>query len=152
MANLLAERFGLVFHRVRKDFRGYEIRVAKGGSKLTASVAKSDERPTFWGSSDGNGRMKYKATQTSMEFLANTVSTLMTSSRPVVNRTGISGKFDFYLDMVAPSFNPFGSDLDDGSENLSSALESQLGLKLNPAKISLELLMIDHAERVPTVN
>ena len=76
----------------------------------------------------------------------------MSSRRPVVDRTGISGKFDFTLDMVAPSFNPFGSNLEDGWENISSALESQLGLKLNPTKISLEVLMIDHVERVPTVN
>ena len=149
MANLLAERFGLVCHRVMKDFAGYEITVAKGGPKLTPSVSNSDEFAGFWGSRNGNGTMKYKFTRTSMRVLTNRLSIMMRMTAPVVDRTGISGKFDFNLDVETP---PRSSDLDDNSSSISDALQSQLGLKLNRVKVPLEVLVIDHAERLPAAN
>jgi uncharacterized protein (TIGR03435 family) len=83
---------------------------------------------------------------TSMSQLATTLSGPM--SRLVLDRTGLSGVFDFTLDFV-----PDGSPID-ASQNLPSlqtALQEQLGLKLEPARGPVEVLVIDHVER-PTEN
>jgi uncharacterized protein (TIGR03435 family) len=62
---------------------------------------------------------------------------------PVLDQTGLKGDYDFTLLWVAdPSFGP--NDL-----TLSTALEQQLGLKLEPQANSVDLLIIDHAERAP---
>jgi uncharacterized protein (TIGR03435 family) len=145
--NLLAERFGLVFHRLTKDFDGYEIVVVKGAPKLNPSEAATGERPIFRGISDGKGTMKYKFTQTSMAALANRVGVMMDMTSPIVDRTGITGKFDFTLDVEMP---PRGSSFD--WNTISDALQHQLGLKLNHIKIPLEVLVIDRVYRVPTAN
>jgi uncharacterized protein (TIGR03435 family) len=142
MTNLLVERFGLVSHRLMKNFDGYEITVAKGGPKLTASGAGDGERAGFRGSADGNGTTRYKLTATSMAVLTNRLSIMMRMPAPVVDRTGITGKFDFDLNVVT------GNDPAD----ISDALERQLGLKLNQVKVPLEVLVIDHARRVPAAN
>jgi bla regulator protein blaR1 len=79
---------------------------------------------------------------TSMSQLATTLSSPM--SRTVLDRTGLSGVFNFTLD-----FLPDGSSID-ASQNLPSlqtALQEQLGLKLEPARGPVEVLVIDHIER-----
>jgi len=150
LANLLAERFGLVFHRVMKDFPGYAITVAKGGPKLTPTT-HDDKFPVFRGASDGHGSMHYELTQTSTALLTNRISMMLrtgpgSTTEPVVDRTGITGKFDFTLDV---SDKP-GPDLEDVATDISDALERQAGLKLERVKVPLPVLMIDHVERVPT--
>jgi uncharacterized protein (TIGR03435 family) len=102
MANLLSERFGLVCHRVTKEFPGYEIIVAKKGIKLTPSVKSGDEPAEFHGVSDLAGTMRYKFTKTSMAPLTNRLSLMMRMKVPVVDKTGITGKFDFSLDVTMP--------------------------------------------------
>jgi uncharacterized protein (TIGR03435 family) len=69
---------------------------------------------------------------------------------PVVDHTGIDGKFDFHLDVETPPQSP--SDPGDNAENISDAMQHQLGLKLNRVKIPLEVLVIDHANREPAAN
>jgi uncharacterized protein (TIGR03435 family) len=102
LANLLAERFGLVTHRVMKDFAGYEIVVAKGGPKLVAAAPAADKFPAFDGSRDANGLMGYSLGQTSMKLLTNRLEIMMRMASPVVDHTGIDGKFDFHLDVETP--------------------------------------------------
>jgi uncharacterized protein (TIGR03435 family) len=77
LANLLAERFGLVAHRVMKDFAGYEIVVAKGGPKLSPAAPSSDKFPVYQGSRDANGVMRYTFTQTSMKLLTNRIEMML---------------------------------------------------------------------------
>jgi uncharacterized protein (TIGR03435 family) len=77
-----------------------------------------------------------------MSQLATTLSGPM--SRIVLDRTGLSGVFDFTLD-----FLPDGSPIDANQNlpSLQSALREQLGLKLEPARGPVEVLVIDHVER-----
>lgn len=158
MANLLAERFGLVSHRVVKDFAGYEITVAKGGPKLNPSPPNIGGFPIFRGTAEGNGVMRYQFTQTSMATLTNRISIMMRMRTPVVDHTGISGKFDFTLGVETLPIDRGAArgnsavDFDDNSSSISDAMQSQLGLKLNHLKIPLEVLVIDHADRVPSPN
>jgi uncharacterized protein (TIGR03435 family) len=150
LANLLAERFGLVTHRVMKDFAGYEIVVAKGGPKLAAAAPTADKFPAFDGSRDANGLMGYTFRQTSMKLLTNRLEIMMRMTSPVVDHTGIDGKFDFHLDVETPPQSP--ADPGDNVDNISDAMQNQLGLKLNRVKIPLEVLVVDHAERQPAAN
>ena len=160
LANLLTERFGLVTHRVNRDFTGYEIVVAKGGPKLSPAAPSSDKFPVYRGSRDANGLMRYTFTQTSMKLLTNRIEMMLRRmspgigvlpiQEPVVDHTGIDGKFDFHLDVETPPQPP--SDPGDNADNISHAMQNQLGLKLNRVKIPVEVLVIDHVEREPAAN
>ncbi len=163
LASLLAVRFGLVCHSVTKQFPGYEIGLVPGRRpRLTPSPLKADGEPIFRGERTGDGVMHYTFTQTSMPLLADRLR-LMIPRRgprqpvqiaPVNDGTGLSGKFDFTLDIAEPtSFKEEGeNDVEDNSGSMADALQSQLGLKLNHVKVELGVLVIDHVERVPTPN
>ena len=185
MANLLTERFGLVFHRLSKDLSGYALVVARGGPKLTAlppeDPAATPDRPVGTGRTqarpDAKGdpwRVTYDGDvarmtfhQVSMSFLADRLGSAFNGFRsasattPVVDKTGLTGRFDFHLEFTAPlsgvSEPAHGQiemvatrELD--SKTISTALQKQLGLQLNPEKIEVPFLIIDHVERVPTAN
>jgi uncharacterized protein (TIGR03435 family) len=67
------------------------------------------------------------------------------AGRKVIDQTGIAGAFDFTLSYSA-------DDGADGAPSIFTALQDQLGLKLEPQKGQTEILVVDHAERVPTAN
>jgi uncharacterized protein (TIGR03435 family) len=150
LANLLAEGFGLVTHRVMKDFAGYEIVVAKGGPKLVAAAPAVDKFPAFYSSPDANGLMRYTFRQTSMKLLTNRIEIMMPMTSPVVDHTGVDGKFDFHLDVETPAESP--ADPGDNADNISDAMQNQLGLKLSRVKIPLEVLVVDGVNREPAAN
>jgi uncharacterized protein (TIGR03435 family) len=65
--------------------------------------------------------------------------------RPLLNKTGIAGRFDFHLEYAADETGPVPSDA--AGPSISTALQKQLGLRLEPAKGTREVLVIDHVER-----
>jgi uncharacterized protein (TIGR03435 family) len=68
---------------------------------------------------------------------------------PIQNETGLNGKYDILLYWVTES----SSQLEDGAGPiLSSAIQSQLGLKLEPNKTDVSVLVVDHADKAPTEN
>jgi uncharacterized protein (TIGR03435 family) len=79
------------------------------------------------------------------------------ADRPVVDATGVAGAFDFELkwtpdsSRAKPAENS-GAQLADLPPSLFTAIEEQLGLKLEPRKAPVEILIVDHAEKVPTEN
>lgn len=151
MVNLLVERFGLVFHRAVKEFPAYAITVAKGGPKLMPTT-HNDQFGKAQCSSSDRETMKCEWTQTSAGVLANRIATLLAPGKlttPVVDHTGISGKFDFTLEFPVITSK---SDPIDIATNLSDALRKQAGLQLEPIKLSLPVFFIDHLERDPTPN
>lgn len=162
LINLIVERFGLVVHRQRKQFQGYEITVAAGRRlKLTTSPTKNDNRG-FHGQPTSAGIVHYTFKQTTMQMFADDLRMLIPRHsakgvgeiRTVIDRTGVAGEFDFDLDVTEPA--SFGENDGPGFEDnfgaLSDALQNQLGLKLSHAKVEGDLLVIDHVERVPTAN
>lgn len=87
--------------------------------------------------------------------------------RPVVDETGLKGKYDFDMEfapnqvllVVAPDGGPSPTGTDPGRDGLASpfpsisqAVQSQLGLKLEPKKLPVEIIVVDQAEKVPTEN
>jgi len=132
--SLLADRFKLKVHFETREAPGYELVVAKGGPKLTP--AKEGEATRI--SLGGNTMTATAAT------LDQWVEGPFIGSSPVVNKTGLSGKYDFTLTWT----NQVTAD-DSGTDapSLFTAVQEQLGLKLVPAKQQLEVIVIDHIER-----
>lgn len=136
LQSLLEERFRFAFHRETRQEIIYELVTAKGGPKLQA--AKEGESPGF---GTEIGRMRSMAVPLSV-FTA-TLSDML--GRTVLDKTGLTGKFDYTV-----SYAPDGAPPDDDRPSLFTALEQQLGLRLESAKGPVEFLVIDHAEKPDT--
>src|SRR5258708_8078431 len=123
LQTLLAERFQLAFHRDQKLFSGYSLVVAKGGA------LKVQPDATAGGSRWNGGRRKIVAQRISMAKLAESLSRILES--PVVDRTGAPGLFSYTLEWT-PDNTPDA----DAGPSLFTVLQQQLGVKLEPAKVS----------------
>jgi uncharacterized protein (TIGR03435 family) len=177
LQNLLAERFGLALHRESRILSGYELVVATGGAKLKPSSGPGSSSPLQPGPAsipkrDANGfpvldaagmemmeGLQGKAVVSFLTARAQPVSQLADrlSSEfrmPILDKTGLIGKFDFTLEFApeSPGAVPTSAALDDSAPNLITAVQHQLGLKLNPGKIRTEILIVDRANRIPTDN
>jgi uncharacterized protein (TIGR03435 family) len=140
---VLAERFGLVTHTERQELEVYALTVAKGGPKMAKSAGDPngllDEEDN-----ENGGQQTMQVTNASMGELV-LLMKFFVADRPVVDQTGLSGRYDFKLkwtadDSRAPT---------DGSAppGLFTAMQEQLGLKLEPVKAMTDVLAIDKVER-----
>ncbi len=135
---LLAERFQLTIHRESKETSDYALVVAKGGPKFTATKFPEDHhvlrqtRPT---EITGEG--------TTLDGLAKFVGARV--GQTVVNRTGLTDRYDFKLSWAPESGQP------GDATNLTTALEDQLGLKLQAQRLPTDFLTIEHVEK-PSAN
>jgi uncharacterized protein (TIGR03435 family) len=168
IASLLAERFGLVVHRASKQISGFNLTAMPGGPKVGSTVESTERFAPFSERRGDDGLMHATFANTSMATLANRLGMVLSTgqrfasgSRPepvrVVDQTGLAGRFDFKLEYPAPSLpgrlgNGINVDPDDVRGLIVEALAKQLGLKLTPTKITLEMVIVDHAERVPSAN
>jgi uncharacterized protein (TIGR03435 family) len=142
---LLADRFGLVVHLETRELPIYALVAAKGRPKLGLVHETGSWINT------GNGRIEVQM-QNSVAVLAEELSKV--AGRDVVDKTGMAGRYHLTLkwapdDAAAPS-SANGAASDSGP-SLFTALEEQLGLKLEPAKGPVQVLVIDHAE-MPSAN
>jgi uncharacterized protein (TIGR03435 family) len=139
---LLAERLKLALHRETRTLPIYELVVAKNGPNLSKSGLQKSSADAHQSTSSRGGHVT--ATHVSMAELAYQISRW--TGRPIFDKTGIKGEFDFTLNYAT----------DDRDTNtlptLLTAIQEQLGLKLEAAKGPVEVLVIDHAERIPTEN
>jgi uncharacterized protein (TIGR03435 family) len=153
LRNLLADRFKLTFHREEKEFSIYELSVARGGPKLKASTAPPDDPPQLI-STVFPQRILLPARNTTMgDFVSILQRAIL--DRPVVDKTGLKGRFDFDLEW-APDETQFGGEVpvapgDAPSAPLFSAIQQELGLKLEATKGPVEALVVDDVER-PSAN
>ncbi|WP_158822916.1 TIGR03435 family protein [Granulicella sp. S156] len=145
LQKLLNDRFKLKFHRDKRDLSIFAMTVAKGGPKL--AVSKSDPGSLLDQTGNGNGAQQtWKFTNNSMADFAQLLGYFL--DRPVVNETALKGKFDFALEWTV-----------DGSLNndpkappgLFTAIQEQLGLKVEGTRGPADVLVIEHAER-PSAN
>jgi uncharacterized protein (TIGR03435 family) len=132
---LLAERFQLKVHRETHEQAIYTLIVAKNGPQLTP--AKDDERPSIRGL--GRGRMQFQ--KASMLTLAENLAGNL--NRTVIDKTGLSGNFDFTLEWAADLSQP------DPEQRASifTAVQEQLGLRLESDKGPVEMLIIDSVQK-----
>jgi uncharacterized protein (TIGR03435 family) len=137
---LLKDRFQLQLHRETRTAPIYSLAIAKGGIKLSATHSPQK------GINAGQGTMLGEAA--SMTQLAYKLSRLL--QRPVVNNTGLEGNFDFKLEWtpeLGPSA-PDGQPVDtSGGPSIFSALQEQLGLRLEATKGPVDVLVIDHVDK-----
>lgn len=153
LRSLLADRFKLTFHREQKEFSIYELTVAKGGSKLKPSATPPDDPPQII-STVYPDHMVLPARNVSMSDLTSLMQRAMLD-RPVVDKTGITGRYDFDLEW-APDETQFGGEVpaapnDASSPPLFTAIQQQLGLKLEATRGPIDALVVDTAER-PSAN
>jgi len=139
---LMTDRFQLTFHREKRELSAYTIVVAKTGSKLAPSLGDPNGLPDETGSGDQNG-IFIRFANTSMEDLATALQTLMPDEDPVVDQTGLPGRFDFTLKWSRDSASPDPS----AAPDLFTAIQQQLGLKLERVKTPVDVMVIDHIER-----
>jgi len=166
--NLLAERFHLKTHLIKKSFPAYELSAAKGGSKLTEQPGFPMPRPgeNFAMGMAGPRHVRLTFRDASMADFAQRLGwplgVLVRSKEMVIGRvidkTGLDGKYNFTLEF-AGRWGPGGAfpeRLPDGqaetAPNLFDALWQQLGLRLEEKKTELDVLVVDHVDRVPTEN
>lgn len=164
---LLAERFKMVVHRETKEHAVYALVEAKGGLKLktTEVPAGSEARGTQTSMTTGPEGAHLKATSITLGGLAEVISHF--SDRPVVDMTGIKGQYDFDLvfsaDTVAGTRNdgggaavpasgePHSSDLAEKAGSIYDSVKPY-GLRLEPRKADMQILVIDRIEKTPTEN
>jgi uncharacterized protein (TIGR03435 family) len=180
--SLLAERFKLVLHRDKKEFAVYALVVAKNGPKLKESPSDSsvEASPAAKGTVDvnvttgrgggvvdmGNGstigysRDHLEAKKVTLSSLAIAVERLL--DRPVVDMTGIAGNYDFSLEYSWDELRSLVRASSGGATELAANPDASgnsifnsvaaFGLKLEPRKAPIEVVVVDRIERTPTEN
>ena len=151
---LLADRCKLVFHRDKKELGVYAITVGKGGPKLTKSEGNPSGLPGLFFRGLGN----LPATNATVADLASTLQGAVLD-RPVIDQSGITGRYDFTL-LWTPDefqFQGMGAKVPPPANNaaappdLFTAMQEQLGLKLESTKAPAEVFVIDSVAK-PTDN
>jgi uncharacterized protein (TIGR03435 family) len=147
---LLKDRFGLAFHHETREMPAYVLTVAKNGPKLTPP-ASPGPLPTIGFRPAPNGLTLLDLNGTVAAFAS--VLQIMVLDRPVVDQTGIAGRFD-----VQVTFTPDDSEFKgqrmvpptdpaSAAPSLFDAVQQQLGLKLSAQKAQVDVISIDHVER-----
>lgn len=154
LRSLLAERFHLAFHREQKEFSIYELTVASHGPKLKPSTMKPDDPPALIATVYPPSKIVLPARNATIGELATMMQRAMLD-RPVVDKTGLTGRYDFDLEW-APDETQFGGEVprasnDAPSPPLFTALQEQLGLKITATHGQVSALVVDNAEK-PTDN
>ncbi len=140
---MLADRFKLVAHTETRALPVYELVVARGTPKL------GDDKSDGTTINHGRDHIEVQASD-SVAVLAEELGKEV--GRPVIDKTGITGRYDLKLRWT-PDVDSAGagSSTADAPPSIFTALEEQLGLKLESGKGSVEVLVVDHAE-MPSEN
>jgi uncharacterized protein (TIGR03435 family) len=152
LQNLLVERFHLAVHRERKTIDGYDLVIAKGGPKLKESTESAQPRGTGQFGRDGATLVYTKINMS--RFAGQMPMRIRQANGPrgaalgairVIDKTGLAGDYDFSIHYTREGDDEPGPDF-------FAALESQVGLKLQPSKMSLEFIVVDRVEKSPGEN
>jgi uncharacterized protein (TIGR03435 family) len=142
MQALLAERFSLAMHPVKKELAYYALVVAKGGSKMRKATDGPATLPA-----GVQGQLRIVSNSIPMWRVATLLSRYMRAF--VVDQTGLDGPFEVKLAWT-PDDRPVPDD--ERGPSVFTAVTEQLGLKLESRKGPMDVLFIDHAEQTPTGN
>jgi uncharacterized protein (TIGR03435 family) len=181
LRNLIVDRFKLKYHTETKEITGYVLTVGKNGPKIKESADQTEpgppqavERPTRKGT-DGfliwpehtpamlrmEGQMDNRARivgrQQTMADLAGNLAFQLESK--VTDATGLTGRYDFtvtYAGQIGPGgalrTESAGAAEPSGLPDVFAALQADLGLKLEHKKVAVEVLVVDHMEKLPVEN
>jgi|HubBroStandDraft_1064217.scaffolds.fasta_scaffold109217_2 uncharacterized protein (TIGR03435 family) len=142
MQVLLADRFKLEAHRETKETRAYALVVSEPSPRLHASGGDV-------GSSVRGKNLALAFGSTTMLEFADFLS--MSQRAPVIDKTGLQGRFDFDINITPIAAAP---EADQGGTAfvIAEAIQRQLGLKLESIKVPIEMLVIDRIAKAPTGN
>ena len=147
---LLKDRFKLAFHQEKKELSVYALTVGKTGPNLTKSDGDPNGLPGLGMRALGALTVRNATLENFVHLLQSTVL-----DRPVVDQTGLAGRFDFTLNWT-PDESQFGglgvkiptpSDAANAPPGLFTAIPEQLGLKLDATKAPVDVIVIDHVEK-----
>jgi uncharacterized protein (TIGR03435 family) len=156
---LLAERFKMTFRREKKEMGVYALIVGKNGIK--AKAVDGSAKGVGQIMMIGRGHVESKVTLSGFaDFLSRWVD------RPVLDMTETKGNFDIKLDWTPEPGQgvmrglPVGPPRTDGGEgggdsngpSIFTALQEQLGLRLESRKAPVDIVMLDHIEKIPAAN
>jgi uncharacterized protein (TIGR03435 family) len=158
LRTLLADRFHLVHHYDQKEMAIYAMLVTKSGPKLQPAQGDREGDGDFRA---GAGHLRGQGA--SVQEFADMLTIIR--GKPIIDRTGLPGKFDWKLEWTPDQFRRGGPNenagaaqphegwqsIDPDGPDFFTALESQTGLKLESRKGLVQILVVDHAER-PTEN
>jgi uncharacterized protein (TIGR03435 family) len=155
MQKMLADRFALVIHREPKDVAGYALTVGKNGAKL--HPPEDPQTGMMLGRSPTTGQRTLHGTSATMESMAGILADLL--GKPVHDDTALAGKFDFNMEWTPDPVSevnlrkgateaPPG---DQAGPTIFTALQEQLGLKLETKKLPVDAIVIDRAGK-PSAN
>lgn len=153
LQKLLADRFDLKFHREQKQLRVFALRIANGGAKLKTNSASADAFP------EGPPPLIFSVSPTTVHLPARYASMAELASvfqravldRPVLDETGLPGRYDFDLEFAPDETEWNGAfagrqSTDSDKPGLYTAMQEQLGLKLEATTGPVDMLVIDHIE------
>ncbi|HWB33142.1 MAG TPA: TIGR03435 family protein [Acidobacteriaceae bacterium] len=149
LRSVLSDRFHLTCHFETRILAAYALVIAKDGHKLTEAEPKMLPN----GMKDPGG---ISTSRNGITATAAPISLLMAElqqrlGRPVVDRTGLTGRYTFKLSWTPDSASaPNAPDVDSGP-SIFTAIQEQLGLRLEGTHAPVQLLVVDHVER-PTEN
>jgi uncharacterized protein (TIGR03435 family) len=171
MQALLEDRFKLKIHRQTREIPVWALTLARGGHKLTRfqegscipvvmtflqtpqPLAAGEQRCEVLAGLSGPHMVMNAQGVTIEEF--SRVFLVFAAGRPIIDRTGLTGKFDIHLEFAPPPVDPARTGLaalqaaagEPTAPEIFAAIQEQLGLKLEPAKGPGEFLVIDHVEK-----
>ena len=142
LQGLLIDRFGLVVHHETKMRAGFALVTTKNGPKIEpvpdSGGHDNDSRP---------GRMQ--RLRTTIADFASAVSFIL--RQPVVDETHMEGRYNVVL-TYAPDRGPDVPPAADDGPSIFTAITEQLGLKLEPRKVPVDVLVVDRCRKMPTEN
>jgi len=156
--NLLADRFHLAVHREPKEMQVYALSVAKNGLKIEPAAPDPARAGKPRGYVRFHGVGHIEAVTISFSLFADVISHFV--DHPVLDRTGVGGDFsfkvDFDMDPTALTFSGLAASKPPahGADDLPSIFTAvqTLGLRLEPKKEPIDIIVIDHADKIPTEN
>lgn len=150
LQSLLTERFKVAVHREEKVLPVYALQLGKDGPKFKESTTEG-EMAAQPGPHRGSGTVLRLTTAQAIDLMSQPGSPL---GRPVVDETGLKGKYDISVDLSVylgneDAMKQFQSD---PIQLFMAVLQEQLGLKLEAKKVPIQMVVVDAAEKVPTEN
>jgi uncharacterized protein (TIGR03435 family) len=143
--NLLVERFRLKARQEKKDVDGFDLVVGKSGLRVKPSRAEEPASPSIT-TSMTSPLMVATGRKQKFASLARYLSNAL--GQPVEDQTGEAGEYDIVLEFVNPQLLNSVS----AGPSIFTALGDKLGLSLKARKITVERLLVESADRVPTAN
>jgi uncharacterized protein (TIGR03435 family) len=141
---LLVERFGLQFHREKRELPSYALQVVKNTPKL-AVAADPAAQPLEWTQGHDWVRTENYRSSSMADFL---IIKQLFMDRPLVDQTGLSGRYDFKLTY---SYGDAPTADTDAPPPMFIAIKEQLGLRFESVKASVDVMVVDHIGK-PTAN